>query len=750
MIVTRKQHGSVSVYIRYIPLREEEDALLMDVNVLRAGSGLRYPPQHNVVQTTIRSSSIQNATDMLHPTASDISSFTPTARAAVVNIKPAAGDLSAISTASTTSSAKPRPRPRPAYKGAKAAAANSCISNVASSSAVSSTIETSISSHPVALPSVIQTFTDKSSDSHPRSPHHDTRQDGAPAISPFGSTSSARKRTKVSVEDEIDLYTEDIADRAKLRSRSRTSAQAKPPVEDIIDISSDDDELALLPPFKGRKQVTKRNSPKRRKIAHTSTDIESLREYSEQPTLPVLTSDVSLNLGSPLPPSDPPLPSTATAPISTPPVFGDISPLSSPLPTTMRKRKRNPRVSAAGTWDELDEISTADFVPETQPTKKSKGISEEPRPTIRIPAAGKEKDNDRDGLFVEANVKPKPRRKNKNDGDDDWDADFESKSSTKAKKRKLDDDDDSDWNGDASAKTKTKPPPKKKGRKAKELQKDGEATADTPKSKKSKVEKAKANGKAKPPTSKEYVDDSDEDRDSRLMPPPLIPASSRDAGDGTGIVSDSDPAIVHTKDRSRGTGKKVTDSDIPTSHQKAPPRVTEDNADKSAISTSKRKGKQRAIVLSDEDEGNAADISASMFNSSPAKEPPPDATEKKERKSQAKSGSSKENDEPAATDNSVLAASSSSGLPSTPSASKFSTSNRAYSIASGRSTPMSELIRKVNSLPGSPFASSKPTYSPYLKSSRSALKRIAPLHPNRRTPPPPPPRPPAEEDEETD
>jgi hypothetical protein len=68
---------------------------------------------------------------------------------------------------------------------------------------------------------------------------------------------------------------------------------------------------------------------------------------------------------------------------------------------------------------------------------------------------------------------------------------------------------------------------------------------------------------------------------------------------------------------------------------------------------------------------------------------------------------------------------------------------------------MTELIRRVNSLPGSPFPVSPKfarggpktlakmtAYSPYLKSSRSALSRIAPLHPNRRTPPPPPPRPP--------
>ncbi|KAF8813358.1 hypothetical protein BYT27DRAFT_7220342 [Phlegmacium glaucopus] len=72
---------------------------------------------------------------------------------------------------------------------------------------------------------------------------------------------------------------------------------------------------------------------------------------------------------------------------------------------------------------------------------------------------------------------------------------------------------------------------------------------------------------------------------------------------------------------------------------------------------------------------------------------------------------------------------------------------------------MSELIRRANSIPGSPFATphsrtpsstARPmksgmggtTYSPYLKSSRSFLSRIAPLHPNRRTPPPPPPPPP--------
>ena len=85
-----------------------------------------------------------------------------------------------------------------------------------------------------------------------------------------------------------------------------------------------------------------------------------------------------------------------------------------------------------------------------------------------------------------------------------------------------------------------------------------------------------------------------------------------------------------------------------------------------------------------------------------------------------------------------------------------------YEIAPRRSSlPMSELIRRANSAVGSPFSTPQPrtstssaarpnkygtpittTYSPCLKSSRSLLSRIAPLHPNRRPPPPPLPPPP--------
>ena len=67
-----------------------------------------------------------------------------------------------------------------------------------------------------------------------------------------------------------------------------------------------------------------------------------------------------------------------------------------------------------------------------------------------------------------------------------------------------------------------------------------------------------------------------------------------------------------------------------------------------------------------------------------------------------------------------------------------------YSLTqSDRKTPMKELIRRAASHASVPFsAPSSPIASPLAKTSKSALRRIAPLHLTRRTPPPPPPRPP--------
>jgi hypothetical protein len=67
-----------------------------------------------------------------------------------------------------------------------------------------------------------------------------------------------------------------------------------------------------------------------------------------------------------------------------------------------------------------------------------------------------------------------------------------------------------------------------------------------------------------------------------------------------------------------------------------------------------------------------------------------------------------------------------------------------YSFSrSDRKTPMKELIRRATSHPNAPFSTpGSPIASPLAKTSKSALRRIAPLHLTRRTPPPPLPRPP--------
>jgi len=75
------------------------------------------------------------------------------------------------------------------------------------------------------------------------------------------------------------------------------------------------------------------------------------------------------------------------------------------------------------------------------------------------------------------------------------------------------------------------------------------------------------------------------------------------------------------------------------------------------------------------------------------------------------------------------------------SASSFARLNYGHSLASDeKPMSMAEIIRKANSNAGTPTGI-KP-HSSLMKGSRSALKRIAPLHARRKTPPPLPPKPP--------
>ncbi|KIJ13412.1 hypothetical protein PAXINDRAFT_176973 [Paxillus involutus ATCC 200175] len=148
--------------------------------------------------------------------------------------------------------------------------------------------------------------------------------------------------------------------------------------------------------------------------------------------------------------------------------------------------------------------------------------------------------------------------------------------------------------------------------------------------------------------------------------------------------------------------------------------------------TAKKKGKAKAII-SDEEEDEAVTLPR-PGTSSPQPGPPGTGAMDTPTTDEGGADRSKENlppDDPGPPKR---------DLP--PQATPASTCQpRGFSVKP-KPTPMSELIRRVNSQPSSPFPNASRPYSPFLKSSRTMLSRIAPLHPNRRTPPPPPPRPP--------
>ena len=139
-------------------------------------------------------------------------------------------------------------------------------------------------------------------------------------------------------------YSLDIAERAKLRSRARSQkSNKKPPPSlidnDVIEISSDGDDLNIRPPPKATKAKKDVPSPRKR-AKKTHTALDHTADDVNSAVLPIATSNPS----SQLPPSDPP---PSTPPLSTPvnalpAARAGSSPLSSPLlpPPRPPKRKR--------------------------------------------------------------------------------------------------------------------------------------------------------------------------------------------------------------------------------------------------------------------------------------------------------------------------------------------------------------------------------------------------------------------------
>ncbi|KAI0661616.1 hypothetical protein C8Q70DRAFT_965936 [Cubamyces menziesii] len=674
---------------------------------------------------------------------SDISSF-PTTRPTTSSIstaqsvtKPADTSISTSTSTSARSAPRPKPRPRPIFKGDATTQGDSSIS--ASSSSIPAPVaNTAISpaaiapSAPVMEPMGAPSYIPSTSSTHSTGRSASTRE----RISDSG----------VEMADTDMSYSHDIAERAKLRSRARTQAKGKSKapevVGDIIELSSsDDDELSFLP--KAKSKAKPKDTSKSKAAAPSSEKSKSsskgkgkdpsappprkrtktaptpdLGFESDVNTIPVPTSDflppahIPTEHSSQLPPSDPP-PSTATsssarthisnsqesrAPRAVDPTR-DLSPLSSPPPPMPRKRKR-PNLPPLGFSDQEDSAGAGASTDKAKP--KSKELAAPlplPSPSI-VPE-------------TQPPVKPKPtaRKKRKDlvdDGDEEWGGDAPAKPSKSRKKARVADDDDfgggvddddDDW-GAPSGKGKSK------GKKA--------AKKAPPKEKKGKGKSKSKDDAALAPAG------------ASNMPPPPVPVQP-----------------------STGTGDNSTEEGDPVQSRPSVP-----SAKKNGTGKGKASGKQRAVILSDAEDGEKAHAADVSTNSITAELDSP-APKKNGRKSSGGSPTSdvetKENEAPAP---STSSSSSSPVKPTTtPSAlstpsvrSNFSHANRSYTIGakSAKHIPMSELIRRASAQPGSPFpATARPTYSPLVKASKSALRRIAPLHPHRRTPPPPPPRPPA-------
>ncbi|KAH9838591.1 uncharacterized protein C8Q71DRAFT_537437 [Rhodofomes roseus] len=639
--------------------------------------------------------------------------------------------------AARAASASTRPRPRPAYKGAlsKAAPASEVAGQATSSSST-----TRPPNPPVASPSSSSTLINHSAAyTHP-------------------------PPTK-----DVDMLSLDIAERAKLRSRGSkaNTKQPTPPIdEDVIEITSSDDDLNIRPPTRGPKaKVADRDAPspkKRAKRAHIPVDLSM--DDASPAVIPIATSAPS----SQLPPSDPPPPSTPPEPTpanARPTSRIVTSPLSSPLPPPppppKRKRKTSPKdsddegsVRHRGTLRKEDSglamppppppffadpssssVPASDTLVETSSsTRASDG------PTASKPTKNKGKrkviddDDFEDDWPLDPPPRPKPRQRKKQPADeDDWQGDDAPKPARKSRKKVTADDDEEEWGGDAPPKRKPRAPPKKKGKKDELPRRIVEVVIEQPRG-----GRKGRKGKGDPQLT---GDVSGHGQDASAAPDTTAVA------DKTTAEGDSSP--LSETEVEKPADKPSTPP--PASPKRSLPVLRDgESILNSPRSKSKSKGKKRAVIDSDEEENDGGE--GEQAGSPPKKQrreltkgrkSAPAALEQEKEEEEGEPGSSNRDPRPRVSSYSAVTAPFKSPLPAPGTTPKLTLTNRSYTV-SGRSSqlPMSELLKKVNSQPGSPFASPRPTHSPYGKTTKSFLRKIAPLHPNRRTPPPPPPRPP--------
>ncbi|KAF7312471.1 hypothetical protein MIND_00260700 [Mycena indigotica] len=333
--------------------------------------------------------------------------------------------------------------------------------------------------------------------------------------------------------------------------------------------------------------------------------------------------------------------------------------------------------------------------------------------------------------------------------------------------------------------------PPKKPRKKKDT--DGEKPPRKPRTKKSKngdddnaekpTKKRKEKEKEKQFTSAEFVADSDDNDGDRLpLANPIsepIPGPSRSKPISTVSVPDSQPDEELVLPIVSAKRKREVDQGAGSSGKDAKKAKVASAEEPKSKKVAVKKGKRKAIITDDEDdEGDF--ITANLVERPDegdidmGPELPGRSKPLKKKTKNTVVSDSEDADPPSVAvpskpqspphepvqpiSSQVLSESTNHKQHDRPEGTPKPHMTGRYSIgARTKSTPLTELIRKVNAQPGSPFPVAVPrrnsvagvapgtpvtTYSPYAKFSRSAIARIAPLHPNRKTPPPPPPPPP--------
>ncbi|TCD63742.1 hypothetical protein EIP91_004993 [Steccherinum ochraceum] len=714
---------------------DSEDEMVLDLPLKRAGNGNGPAPGDVSLIQTASFTAQQHSSHMT----SNISYFTEQSKnlsQPPIAILPSAAEPITGFTGEAPAAPKPRPKPRPKKKPPPEAGQS-----------------TASSSSPTGQDTSVSTNTPNTSIDGPSSnvvkPRPKPRpkkpvQTGAGALGVVGltadpiATASSRIQGDSTIIDDFTDHSMDIAERAKFRSRA---ARGKQPIVDVIEITDDEDELLLVPPKRSKaKEKSGKQPAKRPKIVHPE---DLAGQESTQASLPIPTSDFSLHLSQgQLPPSDPPLPSTATLPpISTPPDMQqphmrEASPHGSPILNPARKRKRV--IQTIGSDDEdvaqipssgTGAADTSMMLPPPPPffasSSSAASTSGAGQPPLG-PADASTTSSSAAPSAPAAKKRATKKQKGGEVGDKPSNAD-EDQSKPKAKgRRKKDDDDDEEFGSKPKAKPRRKP-----AAKSKKPESQVEVVVDMP-----------------PPRSRTRTKSNDvvpETQPGALTTPCPEGPSTGSASDGPNGAGRRKSPPVSAGPSSGGQSESAAPQKSGDQGKKdtSPASVTSgkpsDGKNSTGTLSSKSKGKRRAIESSDdEDEVVVQQPKSAKAKSTSQKDGP--SKEQSNSQSSAgtalgRSGSFKENGE-----REVPQPPTSPQVARTPAPKSFSRGN---SIVPKQSlTPMSELIRKVNSLPGSPFVAARPTHSPFLKSSKTMLRKIAPLHPNRRTPPPPPPRPP--------